>query len=256
MARDYKKEFKGQCLTCEHYDVCDTYEATRKGYRCTRLYYVTAPDDKCYRYGDACRSNDALDKYFKQLKSWGYTGYYVTSSICTIITSSVAIDYLTNNYIADLENRGYLVSQTTGTIRKNYQQIMNEKAMRYLNAFETFYSFFEEYPMGQNFIDFYEFDGPRMQAFILGSFNNNSEEGLSVQKAILDYTFTAIVPLLDSFTTMIEYGNHQGALKKYIQLMNKFAEFMNINIQNFNSKTGKVEQQKPLVRTRTLPNNQ
>ena len=250
MSRNYQGEFANQCLTCDYYDVFDTYhDAGKGGYRCGALHYVTPPDDGCYRYEKAYRSNEALEKYFRQLVSWGYTGYYVTSTICAIITSGIALDYLTYQSSKELENQEYVRDDNISELRLKNEEMMRSKANRYINAFKTFYAFFNEYPMGQNFINFYELDGLRMQTIILGNFNNNSEEGLLARDAILDFTFTTIVPLFDSFVTMIEYGNHQGALKKYIQLMNLFAEFVNMNIQTFNPQTGKVEE--PLVRTRT-----
>lgn len=91
--RDYQKEFKGNCLTCQRYDIYTPKDATTRGYRCTYHCRPMAMDEKCPKYAkDITRSNERIDDAVKWLSKHGYeprkdnaTFCYITTMLCDIL---------------------------------------------------------------------------------------------------------------------------------------------------------------------------
>lgn len=100
MARDYRSEFKGKCLTCIKYDIYSRGDVTVRGYRCTRLMRQVAMDEHCYQHDfDPLRSNSTIDAAVQYIKNRGYDprpDCYVTTACCKILGLGYDHEYIIN----------------------------------------------------------------------------------------------------------------------------------------------------------------
>lgn len=103
MSRDYKKEFKGHCLTCKNYDIYTKSDATVRGFRCVHHHRPMAMDEKCSSYGnDITRSNQTIEDAVKWIGKRGYDprpdkgSCYITSICCRVLGLPDDCEYLTN----------------------------------------------------------------------------------------------------------------------------------------------------------------
>ena len=101
MARDYLKDFKNHCLTCDKYDIYSPKDSTSRGYRCKRHMRPMAMDEHCSSYSlDRLRSNATIDEAVKWRLKKGYSPspdkghWYITSTICKILGYSPDCEYM------------------------------------------------------------------------------------------------------------------------------------------------------------------
>ncbi len=101
MARDYIKDFKNHCLTCEKYDIYSRGDSTQRGYRCKRHMRPMAMDEQCSSYSlDKIRSNSTIEEAVNWRVRKGYSPspdrshWYVTTAICHILGYSDDCEYM------------------------------------------------------------------------------------------------------------------------------------------------------------------
>lgn len=101
MARDYLKDFKNHCLTCEKYDIYSPKDSTQRGYRCKRHMRPMAMDEQCSSYSmDRLRSNKTIEEAVNWRLRKGYDPspdkghWYVTSMICRILGYPQDCEYM------------------------------------------------------------------------------------------------------------------------------------------------------------------
>lgn len=101
MTRDYMKEFKNHCLTCDKYDLSSRSDSTQRGFRCRRHMRPMAMDEHCSSYSqDRIRSNSMIDEAVKWRVNKGYSPspdkghWYVTTAICRILGYDETCEYM------------------------------------------------------------------------------------------------------------------------------------------------------------------
>ena len=100
MSRDYREEFKENCLTCKKYDIYSKSDATVRGFRCKRLLRQVAMDGKCYQHDfDYLRGNSTIEEAVEWIIRRGYDprpDCYVTTAICEILGLPYDHEYITS----------------------------------------------------------------------------------------------------------------------------------------------------------------
>ena len=100
MARDYREEFKHNCLTCKKYDIYSKADATVRGFRCKRLMRQMSMDEHCYQHDfDQLRSNSTIEDAVNWILRRGYDprpDCYVTTAICEILGLPYDHEYIKN----------------------------------------------------------------------------------------------------------------------------------------------------------------
>ena len=101
MGRDYLKEFKNHCLTCEKYDIYSKGDSTERGYRCQKHGRPMAMDEECPSYRlDKLRSNSTIEDAVSWRCKRGYSPsrdssyWYVTTAICDILGYPRECEYM------------------------------------------------------------------------------------------------------------------------------------------------------------------
>lgn len=190
--RDYRSEFKDNCLTCKKYDIYDKGSITVRGYRCKRLQRQMALDEHCYQHDfDQTRGNNTLDDAVSYLLRRGYDprpDCYVTTAICDIVGLPHDCAYITS-----------------------FRRMRDE----YMSSFEE----------GKKQIAAYDIYGAQIANRLLADFNN-PETKESVERQAKE----VLVPdYLDRVTGMIANGNFALAMYTYFEMIGMLSKRYGIN---------------------------
>lgn len=190
--RDYRDEFKNNCLTCKKYDIYDKGSITVRGYRCKRLQRQMALDEHCYQHDfDGARGNSTLDDAVQYLLRRGYDprpDCYVTTAICDIVGLPHDCEYILS-----------------------FRQLRDE----YMSSFEE----------GKKQIAAYDVYGQEIANRLLADYANSETKEVTEKKVR-----EVLIPgYLDPVTSMIKNGNFAMAMYTYFQMISMLSQSYSIN---------------------------
>lgn len=193
--RDYQKEFKGHCLTCQDYDIFSKSDSTHRGYRCKHHHRPMAMDEKCSSYHfDAIRSNSMIDEAVKFRVKKGYSPspdkghWYLVTTICKIVKPDQAKEFI----------------ETAREFRANLMDT----------------------PEGQVYVANYDYYGIELTQKLLEDYIN---EATKIETE--NYVLTVLMPIFYEYNELAKNGQTLEAVKKYIQLLKLVANRYNVLLE-------------------------
>lgn len=198
MARDYVKDFKNHCLTCDKYDIYSRGDSTQRGYRCKKHMRPMAMDEQCSSYSlDRIRSNSTIEDAVNWRVRKGYSPspdrghWYVTSTICKIL--------------------GY------------------PEDCPYMEAFDLMQStYMRQTDEGKTDLLRYEVYGPAI-AWEIEAAYNDSKRRRGVErlcKEILEPDYLSLI------LGLVEAGNYECAVLAYKQMIDMLAQRYNVFLED------------------------
>lgn len=188
MGRDFEREYKYKCLTC---DRCNTKYLNRKGVYCNRTADFGDPSDSCNSWQNANRSNETLESFFSALENRGYEPGYEHGRL-------YVVSFYTRTIIDDSNNQMYLAE--------------NKFLLEYMQQKEE-YSYF---------VDYYNEYGPQ----IVQRMSSCLKEHDSYKRTIENLRRFGI--FLKRIHELLVENNVDEAARKYINDINDLAIVYNV----------------------------